>query len=137
MTRYNFRFPHDVGPGLGAPDADGDRESLLDKIPDVIPLRAAGLKQLEGKEVVAIVYDSDISINYDYDGQSGSLKGDNLGTVAFKVLSVTQRVGGSSSDLPEVTVEIHDAEEAFLKPLVLHREAPVPVSSSEPFDVVP
>ena len=130
-------FPHDVGPGLGGPDADGDREALLDKIPDLIPLRAAGLKQLEGKEVVAIVYDSDLSINYDYEGLCGSLKGNNLGAVAFKVISVTQRIDGSSSDLPAVTIEIIDAEEAFLKVPSLYLEAPEPVSSSEPFDVAP
>ena len=40
----SLAFPHGVGPGLGTPDLGGDREALLDKIPDVTPLRATGLK---------------------------------------------------------------------------------------------
>ena len=32
-----------AGPGLGGEDAGGDREALLDKVPDVTPLRATGL----------------------------------------------------------------------------------------------
>ena len=69
--------PHDVGSGLGT---GGDREALLDKIPDVTPLRATGLKLLEGRQVCAVVYDSDISINYD--PLEGSLKGANLLSLA-------------------------------------------------------
>ena len=39
-----------AGPGLGSPDANGDRESLLDEVPGVTPLRATGLKLLEGRQ---------------------------------------------------------------------------------------
>ena len=135
-------FSHNVGPGLGTPDANGDREALLDKIPDVIPLRATGLKMLEGKQVCAVVYDSDISFNIDYDELSGgaidgSLKGANLGTVAFEVISVTQLTGFSSSSLPQVDIEILDAEVICEGELELFLDAPEPISSSEPFDVVP
>ena len=42
-------FPHNVGPGLGSGD---DPEELLDKIPDITPLRATGLKGLEGQHAV-------------------------------------------------------------------------------------
>ena len=104
-----------AGPGLGTPDANGDREALLDKVPDVTPLRATGLKLLEGQGVCAVVYDSDISINYD--PLNGSLKGANLGIVAFEVISVTELTGFSSSSLPKVTVEILDAEEVCEGPL--------------------
>ena len=126
----------EAGPGLGTPDGEGDREALLDKIPDVTPLRATGLKMLEGLQVCAVVYDSDISINYD--PLDGSLKGANLGTVAFEVLSVTQLTGFSSSTLPKVEILILDADaEAVCKsPLELFL-APEPISSSEPPDVVP
>ena len=124
-----------AGPGLGTEDADGDREALLDKIPDVTPLRAMGLKQLEGQRVCAVVYKGDVSINYD--PLDGSLKGDNLGTVAFEVLSVTKLVGFSSSSLPEVVVEILDADAVCEGPLTLLTDAPEPISSSEPFDVDP
>ncbi len=124
--------PHNVGPGLGS---GNDPEDLLDEIPNVTPLRATGLKQLEGSRVCAVVYKSDISMNYD--PLEGSLKGDNVGTVAFEVLSVTQRTNGSSSSLPEVEIKILDAETVCEGPLSLFTDAPVPTSSSEPFDVVP
>ena len=54
-----------AGPGLGSPDANGDREALLDKIPGVTPLRAEGLALLVGLSVCNVVFDSDVSINYD------------------------------------------------------------------------
>jgi len=125
-------FTHNVGPGLGTGD---DPESLLDKIPDVIPLRATGLALLEGERVCAVVYDSDISINYD--PINGSLKGANLGTVAFEVLDVRHLMGVSSSSLPEVDIRILDAEVVCEGPLELFTEAPAPISSSEPEDVDP
>ena len=83
----------------------------------------------------AVVYDSDISINYD--PLDGSLKGANLGTVAFEVVSVTELTGFSSSSLPRVDIKILDAEEVCEEELELFTDAPEPVSSSEPFDVVP
>ena len=124
-----------AGPGLGSPDADGDRESLLDKVPDVTPLRATGLTKLEGFGVCAVVFDSDLSINYD--PLDGSLKGDNLGIVAFRVLSVTARTDGSSSSLPKVDIKILNPEDTCAKPLAMLQGAPAPESSSEPFDVTP
>ena len=125
-----------AGPGLGTPDANGDREALLDKIPDVTPLRATGLKLLEGLQVCALVYDSDVSINYG--PLNGSLKGSNLGIVAFEVISVTALSDGESSVLPEVQVRILDAQEICnCAGLTLFADAPEPISSSEPFDVLP
>jgi uncharacterized protein (TIGR03437 family) len=124
-----------AGPGLGSPNRDNDREALLDKIPDVTPLRATGLKLLEGWQVCAVVFDSDISINYD--PLEGSLKGENLGIVAFEVLRVTRLIDGSSSSLPEVEIGILDATAVCEGPLELFLDAPVPISSSEPFDVDP
>ena len=109
--------PHGVGPGLGGPDAKGDRESLLDKVSDLTPLRATGLKSLKGQQVCAVVHDSDVGINYG--PLSGSLKGANLGIVAFKVLSVTPLTGFSSSSLPEVEIEILDASGICKAPLRL------------------
>lgn len=128
-------FPHNVGPGLGTPAPNGDREALLDKVADVTPLRAAGLKLLEGKRVCAVVYDSDIGI--DYNPLTGSLRGANLGTVAFEVISVTPSTGFSSSSLPEVEIRILDSEEVCEGALTPFADAPEPISSSEPFDVVP
>ena len=123
-----------AGPGLGTADGDGDREAQLDKIPDVTPLRAAGLKSLEGENVCAVVYDSDVSMNYD--PLNGSLKGSNLGIVAFEVLKVTQLTGFSDSSLPQVDIRILDAS-LNCDGLQLFPDAPAPISSSEPEDVVP
>jgi len=124
-----------AGPGLGTPDADGDREALLDKIPDVTPLRATGLKMLEGQTICAVVYDSDVSINYD--PLDGSLKGDNLGIVAFEVLNVEQLFGYSSSSLPKVEIKILNADTVFGGEMTLFTDAPEPTTSSEPFDITP
>lgn len=123
------------GPGLGAPDPDDDREVLLDKIPDVTPLRATGQAMLTGQAVCAVVYDGDVSINYS--PLQGNLMGANLGIVAFEVLEVRERRDGSSGSLPRATIRILDADAACAGPLVLFANAPVPASSSEPYDVAP
>jgi hypothetical protein len=120
-----------AGPGLGS---GRNREKFLDKIPDVTPLRATGLKMLEGSCICAVVYDSDISINYD--PLNGSLKGANLGIVAFEVLDVTQLTGQSSGSLPKVDIRILDADQVCAGPLQLF-DAPAPISSSIPYDVIP
>ena len=121
-----------AGPGLGAPG--DDREVLLDQIPDVTPLRATGLAMLAGRTVCAVVYDSDVGINYS--PLTGNLQGANLGIVGFEVVSAAERTDGSDSDLPRVTIEIRDAA-VCEETLFLFTNAPVPESSSEPFDVTP
>jgi hypothetical protein len=93
-----------AGPGLGSSGNGLDREDLLDKVPDVTPLREAELMALVGAHVCAVVYDSDVSINYS--PLNGSLKGANLGTVSFEVLSAAKRTDGSSSSLPRMTIRI-------------------------------
>ncbi len=122
-----------AGPKLGG--GEDDKEVLLDKIPDITPLRATGLTMLIGKTVVAVVYDSDISINYS--PLNGNLQGANLGIVAFDVLAVTERTDGSTSSLPKVTVRIRNAAQTANGTLQLFSNAPVPQSSSEPFDIAP
>ena len=121
------------GPGLGAPG--NDPEVLLDEIPNVIPLRATGLKMLEGEIIYALVYDGDVSVNYG--PIQGNLQGSNLGIVAFEVLTVTQRTDGSSSDLPKVAIRIRSVSQTAQLDLGLFTNAPVPNSSSEPFDIEP
>ena len=123
------------GPGLGAADPDDDREVLLDKIPDVTPLRATGQAMLVGHAVCAVVYDSDVSINYS--PLLGNLMGANLGIVAFEVLEVHERRDGSTGSLPRATIRILDADETCAGPLVRFANAPVLASSSEPYDVAP
>ncbi len=121
-----------AGPGLGG---GNDPEKYLDKIPDVTPLRATGLKMLIGQTVLAVVYDSDVSINYS--PLNGSLKGDNIGIVAFDVVEVKKRTDGSSGSLPAVTIRIRDAAAASAATLKLFSNAPAPRSSSEPYDINP
>ena len=129
--------PHGTGPGLGAPDANGDRDSLLKMVPNVTPLRATALRNLIGREACAIVYDHQVSINYDQ--RTGNLRGANLGTVAFQVVSLTAPTDASPSSLPNVAVRIRDARTVWKGPLALltDADAPTPQSSSEPFDVQP
>ncbi len=124
-----------AGPGLGSGNPDDDKEVLLDKIPDVTPLRATGLTMLKGQTVLAIVYDSDISINYS--PLMGNLMGANLGIVAFDVLDVKKRTDGSTSSLPAVTIRIRNADDYDGNSMMLFQNAPVPRSSSEPFDINP
>lgn len=121
------------GPGLGG--GEDDREVLLDKIERVIPLRATALAMLTGETVYAVVYDSDVSTNYS--PILANLQGANLGVVAFKVNSVTQRNDGSDSDLPRVTITILDATAIDQEALYLFKNAPEPTSSSEPEDTNP
>jgi hypothetical protein len=123
------------GPGLGSPNIDDDREVLLDEIPNVTPLRAKGLKMLEGSTVLAVVYDSDININYS--PLEGNLMGENLGMVAFQVLGVRERTDGISSSLPKVSIKILNVNDVKQLDLMLFSNAPVPISSSEPLDIKP
>lgn len=128
----NYLVP---GPGLGAKIPDDNREVLLDKIPNVTPLRARGLAMLKGKTVYAVVYDSDVSINYS--PLNGNLQGANLGTVAFDVLDVVERTDGSTGSLPRVSVKIRNADQISTSSLSLFTQAPVPQSSSVPYDTKP
>jgi hypothetical protein len=121
-----------AGPGVGG---GNDPEKYLDKIPDVTPLRATGLKMLIGQTVLAVVFDSDVSTNYS--PLNASLKGDNLGIVAFDVLEVYKRTDGSSGSLPAVKIRIRDAVQTSGTNLKLFSNAPVPRSSSEPYDINP
>lgn len=81
------------------------------------------------------MYDSDISINYG--PLNGSLKGANIGLVSLEVVKVTKRTDGSSGSLPRVTVKIVSVDAANTASLKLFSNAPVPQSSSEPFDITP
>jgi len=121
-----------AGPGLGSGE---NPEVLLDNIPNVTPLRARGLKMLIGKTVLAVVYDGDVATNYS--PLKGSLKGETLGLVALRVVSVTKRTDGSSGSLPKVSVLIENVDNAKAAALKLFSNAPVPRSSSEPFDINP
>jgi hypothetical protein len=122
-----------AGPGLGG--GTDNQEILLDKIPSVTPLRAKGLTMLKGKTVIALVQDGDIGMNYG--PLNGNLMGANLGLVAFEVLEIRRRTGGSSGSLPEMVVRILPASSLVNGTLKLFSNPPQPVSSSEPYDIDP
>lgn len=126
----NYLYP---GPGLGG--GEDDPEVLLDEIPNVIPLRATGLNMLKGQTIFSVVYDSDISINYD--PIEGNLQGANLGIIAFQLIDVFERTDGSDSDLPWVRIKILDTDQVIDSELHLFINPPIPQSSSEPEDTVP
>lgn len=130
-TEYGARNYLEAGSGLGGDEND----DLLDEVNDVIPLRATSLAMLTGQRVIAVVYDSDISINYD--PITANLQGENLGLVAFEVLEVNERTGGSSSDLPSVNIRILDAAAVAESDLYLFGNPDIPESSSEPEDITP
>lgn len=121
-----------AGPGLGSGEGP---EVLLDKIPNVTPLRATGLTMLKGQTILAVVYDGDVSINYG--PLNGNLQGANLGMVSLEVLEVTKRTDGSTGSLPKVSVRIKNVDEARRSTLALFSNAPTPRSSSEPYDINP
>jgi hypothetical protein len=79
-------------------------EFLLDKIPDVNPLDAAELQALVGETFCAVVYDSDIGMNYN--PLEANLQGANYGILALEVLAVGPDPDGSV--LPDVTIRVLD-----------------------------
>jgi hypothetical protein len=109
--------PHGTGPGLGAPNANGDTQSLLRGVPNVTPLRETALTNLVGREVCAVAYDA--QINY----RIGDLRGKTLGTVAFQVVAVTP--SNDPSLLPNVEVRILDAKSVCRGPFALLTNAEI------------
>lgn len=127
----------EAGPGLGRPDARGQRESLLDKVPDLTPLRATGLAKLGGRSVCAVVLDEDAKIS-SYSPLTGNLRGANLGKVAFQVLGLEAPSGRGHDDrLPGVRVRILDPAVVCEDPLTAFLDAPAPKSNCEPRDLAP
>jgi hypothetical protein len=94
-----FNYLLATAPGFGM-----NGEFLLDKIPDVNPLDAAELESLVGQTFCAVVYDSDISINFN--PLEGNLQGANYGVLALEVLAVGADPPGSV--LPDITIRVLD-----------------------------
>ena len=75
-----------AGPGLGSPDAMGQRASLLSSVEDVIPVRVDRASLLVGRSICAVVYDQDLAMSAE--GSRIDLQGPNLGMVAFRVSAI-------------------------------------------------
>jgi hypothetical protein len=109
-----------AGPGLGSPDDNDDRQSLLNNIPNVTPVRAAGLNLLVGRKVCAVVYRDDVVVTAG-SPRTASLNGPNLGRIAFKVLALLPT---DNASFPNVQVEVLDRREACGESTVLFASAP-------------
>lgn len=118
---------------VNAIGADPDPDSLLYNVLNVTPLRATGIAMLKGKTIIALVYDDDVEVSYG--PISANLSGENLGKVAFTIIDVRPRAGGSPSDLPEVRVKIENANDMIQRNIFFFSNAPSPTSSSSPNDV--
>ncbi len=83
-------------------------QSQLDKIDDVMPIRNQDLVQLVDQSFVGIVYDSDISMNYD--PIQGNLQGARYGQFFFTVLAVevagSLPESGSDTSLYDIWVQV-------------------------------
>jgi molybdopterin-binding protein len=109
-----------AGPGLGSPDDEGDRESQLTSVPNVVPVRAEGLGLLVGRMVCAVVYADDVLVAAG-NPSTASLKGRTLGRVAFKVVSV---IPTDDPAHPNVQVQIAEGHEVCAGVLAPFAEAP-------------
>ena len=125
-TAINNYFFFGQTPYTGAPQSvpasagSSVDEKKLDNIPYVLPLRARGLKGLEGKKVCAVLYDANVPSLYNpvEPKITGDLKGFTYGIAAFEVLTATPRDKGHSAVtcarekcLPEMTIKILDPAE--------------------------
>jgi len=135
------------GDGLGV---GADPEALLDKIPDVRPIRYEGVLGLLGKDVCAVVYDSDNSINYLNPNppggvEDGNLQGATLGIVAFRVLQVIPfgddspfEQGQDPQEIAKVKIGILDAKNdqgtGVCQGNLMTYVAPFIVDEDDPFD---
>jgi len=119
--------PQGTGPGLGAPDASGDRQSLLGKVPDGHAAPNDGPLEASSAEVCAVVYDDQVGINFDQ--RTGNLKGATLGTAC-----VPGRVGDGEccSRAASVAVRIRDASQVCRGPFACSRAAEAPLEAPPP-----
>ena len=109
-----------AGPGLGSPNDDGDREALLQTVPDVMPVRADGLNLLIGRMVCAVVYAGDVNVPPGIPS-SASLQGPTLGRIAFMVVSVLPTDDPAH---PNVQVQIAEGHEVCAGDIAAFSDAP-------------
>jgi hypothetical protein len=118
------------GPGLGTPDSAGSPEALLERVPNLTPLRSTGLRGLVGKTVCAVVMDRDVRIN-SVTPLYGSIRGPNLGKAAFEVLGTGEASPESPGLLPVMRIRILDADMVCDGALGNNPEAPAPLPYCE------
>ncbi len=103
-------------------------QDCLDKIIGVVPMRNVELKQMIGRRCKAVVYDSDISMNYDDGRTNANLQGGRSGCFWFEVVDYevpgSLQENGSSSSLVALWLQI----------LGVDAVPPVPIHFPEPED---
>jgi hypothetical protein len=109
-----------AGPGLGSPDASEERETLLHTVANVVPLQAAGLQMLWGRQVCAVVYTKELAVAGD--PPAADLTGVTLGILAFRVSAVVP-VDGS---VVNIDAEVLEAHETCAEGLTVFADAPDP-----------
>ena len=75
-----------AGPGLGSPDALGDRASLLGDVPGVVGLQPGQLAGLVGRTICGVVYNNRIPTSGT--PPVADLRGKTLGVIAGRVVAV-------------------------------------------------
>ena len=106
-----------AGPGLGSPDAGGNRTSLLVSPTSLVPLGATGLQQLVGRTICAVAFRDELPRLEN----TVSLTGPTLGLLAFTVEAMN---GGTATTLPFVDITIQDTREVCGGALVPMADAP-------------
>jgi len=116
------------GEGLGV---GNDPEIYLDKIENVKPIRFTGLLGLLDMTLCAVVYDSDISVNYlDPGVEDANLQGATRGIVAFTVLQIIpfgtevtedfEQGHDDPQEIAKVLIRIEDAKAVCQTELILY-----------------
>ena len=88
-------------------------QDQLDNVLGVTPLRNGELLGLKGGTYLAVVYDSDISINFD--PLNANLQGDRYGRFAFTVLDVLPPGLPESGDLFDLLVRVEPVDGASVR----------------------
>ena len=103
-------------------------QSRLDEIYGVMPIRNQELAWMLGETCIAVVYDSDISMNYH--PIQGNLQGERYGLFAFTVLQIV------TPDLPESrsSTSLYDLIVRVEPPLMPTTQRLVPIHDHEPDD---
>ena len=87
-------------------------EADLDEVEDVMPMRNQDLASMVGRSCVGVLYDSDVSMNYE--PLQGNLQGARLGLFAFKVLALevagSLDESGSSTSFYDLWLEVEECE---------------------------
>lgn len=93
-----------AGPGLGSPDATGNRTALLGTKAEIVPLGPTGLQSLVGRTVCALVFAGELPRS----AAGINVSGATLGILALTVDAVT---GSAATALPSLEVTVRETRQ--------------------------